>query len=104
MDPTVVFTMFAAAISALAGAIVFLYKAGQAREREADGENDDLWKVRVKEWKDLYEKKAEECESVRRVAAEEAKANAATMREVADVMKILPRRREDWARLSEQPS
>jgi hypothetical protein len=77
MDPTVIVTMLSTAIAALFGALVYTMRQ----------QRDD--------WKGLFEKERDSHDKTRETSATEARSNAEAIRELADFIKSLPRRKTD---------
>lgn len=86
MDPTVtsLAAIFSTAIAALFGALMISMR--QQRE----------------DWKGLFENEKADHKETLKQASVQTQENSRAVRELADFIHELPRRREDWARTSER--
>lgn len=78
MDPSALVAMMASAVAGLFGALMLTMR--QQRE----------------DWKGLYTEERKEHNETRTKAAQDVRDNAETVRELTQVLKEIPRRREDW--------
>lgn len=86
MDPTIVslIAAFSSAIAALFGALM----VSMRQQRE--------------DWKKLYDNEKVDHKETLKEASKQTQENARAVRDLADFIHELPRRREDWARTSER--
>lgn len=78
MDPAAVIAILTSAVATLFGALLF-----QMRQQLAD-------------WKRLYELEVSKHDKTREAASADSRENAKSLRELADFLHELPRRRQDW--------